>query len=341
MGPATTPAHVTEAYRVGVRTRGTWLYIDMKIPNVAAALIVLLALTACEGEKAAAPPGDSGRSDRPTASASPAPADLTTCPKSGIALWIGETSAAMGLRSMNVELYNCGGRNRVLKGYPQIKLLDVDRRPIKASAKPGSSSVATVDSYDRPPRRVTLKPGEVASAGVLWRNLVTGDAAEAVTAEFMEIAPLPGEPTDQLPGVGIDLGTTRKVGIGPWQKVRQAKDNKAGDNGPRPADLPAWLRRVQLGPAERLVGELAFRRLYPELDRLRTQGGFTADSVRKALLGLGFSADTTKATAAQAMQAVAFEVYPGQGACVHGTLQSTRLTAKVEGARVQGGCADT
>lgn len=236
----------------------------------------------------------------------------------------------MGLRSMSVELYNCGDRDRVLKGYPQVQLLDVDRKPIKVAVGNGSSSVATVDSYNRPPRKVTLKPGEVASAGILWRNLVTDDPQHAVTAEFLDIAPLPGEPTDRLPGVGIDLGTTRKLGVSPWEKVR--KTTAAIDNGPR--------RHLDLGPAQRLVAEMALRKIYPALERLRTQGGFTADSVRAALLGLGYSADTTKTNSIGAMQAVAFQVYPGGGACVSGTLQPNRLTAKVESGRVEGGCAN-
>ncbi|GAA2616843.1 DUF4232 domain-containing protein [Actinomadura fulvescens] len=304
------------------------MYIGVKPPRVAAVLLLPLALTACGGETAAAP------SVRPTTSATPL--DQSTCPDTGVALWVGEVSAAMGLRSMSVELYNCGERDHVLKGYPQIRLLGADREPIKVAVGHGSSSVATVDSYDRPPRRVTLKPGQVASAGILWRNLVTEDPQRAVTAEYLEIAPLPGRPADRLPGVGIDLGTTRKVGVGPWEKVRQA-----GTSGPRPGTGQVPGERVPLKPAERLVGELAARKIYPALERLRTQGGFTADSVRAALLGLGFSADTTSAQSVGSSQAVTFAAYPGRNACVSGMLQTTRLTTKVEGVRAEGGCANT
>ncbi|KAB2348035.1 DUF4232 domain-containing protein [Actinomadura rudentiformis] len=294
------------------------LYIG-HVARVTAALILPLALVACE--KTAGAPSE--RSERPTASAAPA------CPRSGVALWVRATEAAMGLRSMSVELYNCGDRDRVLKGYPQVRLLDVDRKPIKVAVGRGSSSVATVDSYNHPPRKVTLKPGEVAWAGILWRNLVTDDPQHAVTAEFLEIAPSPGEPTDRLPGVGIDLGTTRKLGVSPWEKVRNT--TAASSNGPR--------QHPNLGPAQRLLAEMAVRKIYPALERLRTQGGFTADSVRAALLGLGYSADTTKATSIGAIQAVAFEVRPGGGACVSGTLQPDRLTTKVDSGQVAGGCA--
>ncbi|GAA2911892.1 hypothetical protein GCM10010517_78450 [Streptosporangium fragile] len=319
---------------------------DMTFPRVRAAVLVILALAGCGDEHAAAPGGkptpSAGLSGRPTpGTASPErPASTTaSCPASGVVLWTREPSAAMGLRSMSVELYNCGDRNRVLKGYPGIGLLDADLHPVKAAVGHGSSSVAQVDSYDRPPATVTLRPGEVASAGILWRNLVTDHPERAVTAQVLDITPMPGAPAERLWDVGIDLGTTRKVAVGPWEKVREANGVEIGDNAPHYGDNHAWRRRLELSPADRMVGEPAAGRIRPALERLRVKGGFTAESVRAELLSPGFPAADAFAHATGATDEVAYEVYPGRGACVHGELQPKRLTVAVDGVRLEGGCA--
>ncbi|MFC5744133.1 DUF4232 domain-containing protein [Actinomadura rugatobispora] len=278
----------------------------------------------------------SGRSG-PAAAGTGRPAP---CPESGIAMWVREPDAAMGLRSMSVELYNCGAKVRVLEGYPKVKLLDAHLKSIKVKVGHGSSSVAMVESYDRPPGKVTLKPGEVATAGILWRNLVTGDPDGAVLAETLEVTPGPGHRAERVPAVGIDLGTTRKLGLSPWARARQVNGGRSS-NAPHYGAKRVWKQRLELSPADRWTGELAARRIRPALEQLRAKGGFTAASVRTTLLGLGFPGNTTTAYPLKTSPGIGFEVYPGGASCVHGSLQADRrVTAKVDGVREEGGCAN-
>ncbi|MEO5874867.1 MAG: DUF4232 domain-containing protein [Streptosporangiaceae bacterium] len=308
----------------------------MKTTRVLVVVLLVLAVAGCGDKRDAGPPG-------PTATPAPAPtagpSRLPECPESGVVVWLGEASAAMGIRVMGVELYNCGGRDQVLNGYPGVRLLGSDLVPIKVAVRHGSGSVAQVDSFDQPAHEVTLKPGEVASAGILWRNLVTDDPGKAVTADVLEITPRPSAPTELVRAAGIDLGTTRKVGISPWKKIREANGVEPGDNAPHQGDNNAWQQRLELSPDDRMAGELAAGKLYVALEPLRKQTP-TVDSVRSVLLGLGFSTTTTSTRADAASGGVAFEVYPGGRACIHGSVAPDHLTMKVAGVRMEGGCVE-
>lgn len=237
-------------------------------------------------------------------------------------------------------MYNCGYRARVLNGYPAISLSDLDLKPVKAAVGHGSSTLTKVDSDDRPPALVTLEPGEVASTAILWREPAADKPARTVTAEVLDIVPAPGMPAERIHDAGLDLGGTRRLGVSPWEKAREAGGVEVGDNAPHYGDNHAWRDRLELEPADRMVGVMAVRKIRPVLERMRAKGGFTPDSVRTALLGLGFEPLTTTAYPMRATTGVAFEVYPGRGACVYGSLQRDRMTAKVDGVRQEGGCAE-
>lgn len=312
-------------------------------PSRAVALPLLLVVLGGCGDA----PGTSPAGVLPTGPASPRADSVwppstvrDSCPESGVLMWADEPSAATGLRSMSIALYNCGDRPRTLKGYPVIKFLDADDEPIDVAVGHGSASVARVESFDRPPERFDLAPGELASAGVLWRNLATADPKRAVTVGALQVTPDPAMRAERVSGVSVDLGTTRTVGVGPWVKMREANGAEIGDNAPHYGDNHAYLQRVRLRPAGRAAGEVAARRIRPALEPLRARGGGTAATVRAALLRLGFAADTTGTRKAPAGPGVEFEVFPGHGACVYGVIEPSRITMHVAGVRIEGGCAE-
>jgi hypothetical protein len=138
------------------------------------------------------------------------PVDHPACPASGLLLRVGEVSGAMGLRALGIELVNCGTRPYAVQGYPDVRILDVDGRPLDLQVFHGGSAIAAVESVDAPPLPVTVKPGASAWATVLWRTT----ARDGVD---LQVAPLPGRPWLTVrPGGGIDLGDTGRLGVGPW-----------------------------------------------------------------------------------------------------------------------------
>lgn len=140
------------------------------------------------------------------------------CPSGGARVTAGPVNAAMGLRAMDVTLVNCGTRPYRVEGYPVLRLLDRDQQPVTGvSVSHGSGGIATVTGFDDPPEPVTLQPGQTATAGLLWRNTVTGSGG-ATTIPYLTVEAKHGVLELLLkPDGGLDLGTTGKLGVGPWR----------------------------------------------------------------------------------------------------------------------------
>ncbi|MEW2119078.1 DUF4232 domain-containing protein [Streptomyces sp. NPDC005474] len=150
--------------------------------------------------------------------ASEAPTDAGgTCPASGIRVSADEGDAAMGLRVVGLHLDNCGTRDYTVEGYPLLELLDSTRKPVTGvRILHGSAEITTGAGPDNPPRPVTLKPGESATAGLVWRN--TTEFGTSVNVPYVRVRAKTGAaPVTVTPN--LDLGTTGKLGVRPWEKA--------------------------------------------------------------------------------------------------------------------------
>ncbi|MEV7680322.1 DUF4232 domain-containing protein [Streptomyces sp. NPDC088341] len=146
-----------------------------------------------------------------------APAEPGTCPASGIRVSADEGDAAMGLRVVGLHLDNCGTRPYTVEGYPLLELLDDDREPVDGvKILDGSGEITTGAGPDEQPRPVTLRPGESATAGLVWRN--TTESGTPVNVPYVRVRAKAGaDPVTVTPG--LDLGTTGKLGVRPWKKA--------------------------------------------------------------------------------------------------------------------------
>lgn len=175
--------------------------------HLAPLLVGVALLAACGGTPPPPPPPD------PT----PSPTATATCPPSGVAIEVGEVEPAMGLRALGLRLTNCGTDPYTVNGYPAVRVLDAERKPIPVTVGNGSSPVSAPDAYDAPPKAVTLRPGESATARVLWRNTVTDSTVPAAEGSYLEIAPTAGEDAQTVAVEGgIDLGTTGRLAVNAW-----------------------------------------------------------------------------------------------------------------------------
>lgn len=139
------------------------------------------------------------------------------CPASGVALTAGQVEAASGLRALKVEMLNCGAQPYQVNGYPALRVLDADRKPLAVTVAEGTSKISRIDGFDGPPKPVTLAPGGRATAVLVWRNTVTEATVPATTGVHIEVAPAAGLPAQTLtPQGGVDLGTTGTVATSPW-----------------------------------------------------------------------------------------------------------------------------
>ncbi|HZF88452.1 DUF4232 domain-containing protein [Streptomyces sp.] len=150
-----------------------------------------------------------------------APAEPDTCPASGIRISADQGDAAMGLRVVGLHLDNCGTRAYTVEGYPLLELLGDDLEPVDGvEILDGSGEITTGAGPDEQPRPVTLQPGESATAGLVWRN--TTEFGTPVNVPHVRVRAKKGaDPVMVTPH--LDLGTTGKLGVGPWEKAgRQA-----------------------------------------------------------------------------------------------------------------------
>lgn len=169
-----------------------------------------------------------------------APSTNGPCPASGVRVYADDGDAAMGLRVVSLHLENCGPRPYALHGYPDVRLLDEDHEPVDGvRILQDGSSVASGTGADGPALPLVLGPGEGARAGLVWRNTVR--AGTPVDAPYARVRARPG--TDWVTVVPeLDLGTTGRLGVGPWKKKEEARDSAT------PADPPAGARPSFSGP---------------------------------------------------------------------------------------------
>ncbi|WP_316778419.1 DUF4232 domain-containing protein [Streptomyces sasae] len=147
-----------------------------------------------------------------------APDKTGACPSSGVRLWADDGDAAMGLRVVGLHLQNCGERDYSLDGYPQLSLLDEDHRPVDGiRVLHGGAAVAMGTGYDEPPAPLTLKPGETALSGLIWRN-TTLAGSTAVNVPYVRVLAKPGADLVMVTPE-LDLGTTGRLGVGAWKRA--------------------------------------------------------------------------------------------------------------------------
>lgn len=137
------------------------------------------------------------------------------CPASGVHLYVDQGDAAMGLRVVGLHLVNCGTQPYRLDGYPELQLLDEAHESVDGvRILQGTEQISTAAGGDGSPQRVVLQPGEAARTTLAWRN--TTEAGDPVNVPYVRVRAKSGsDPVMVIPE--LDLGTTGKLGVGPWK----------------------------------------------------------------------------------------------------------------------------
>ncbi|MBB1259970.1 DUF4232 domain-containing protein [Streptomyces alkaliterrae] len=199
----------------------------MTVPRwgpAALALALTLALGACgsaDGNQNVAPEPTATPSPEPTAAES-APTDSAPpgCQPDGREYRLSPTDAAMGLRALSVTLTNCGPSAFTVNGYPAARVLDADGEPLDVTVGQGPGPVTALP--DPGPRRLTLRPGESATATVVWRNTYNDLSRPPLTGTWLEVAQHPGAPAVKLrPDGPVDLGSSGRLGTTAWSPAER------------------------------------------------------------------------------------------------------------------------
>ncbi|WP_235483330.1 DUF4232 domain-containing protein [Streptomyces roseoverticillatus] len=166
-----------------------------------------------------------------------APSTGGACPSSGVRVYADEEGdAAMGLRALALHLENCGTQPYRLNGYPQLQVLDEGHQVVSGVETVRGSDVAQSTGADGSPQPMALKQGERAYAVLVWRNTTGG--GDAVNAPYARVRAQSGAaPVMVIPE--LDLGTTGKLGVGPWKKDDTRAPGAGGTSGTRVPDRPS------------------------------------------------------------------------------------------------------
>ncbi|MFF7714349.1 DUF4232 domain-containing protein [Streptomyces sp. NPDC007988] len=163
------------------------------------------------------PPGSRPSSGKQGAPGQPQPA-AANCPAAGVRVSTGMVTATMGLRAMPVTLTNCGTGERRLNGYPDVRVRDVQRRPMDVTVLKGAGPITQLD--DPGPHPVALRPGESARSVFVWRYSAVDTSTLRGSGVYVEIGPSAGAGRQTVePEGGLDIGETGLLGTTAWQKV--------------------------------------------------------------------------------------------------------------------------
>ncbi|MFI9584003.1 DUF4232 domain-containing protein [Streptomyces sp. NPDC052236] len=212
--PETEPFTYTITFDVLPGSGGVMANMDEIVPSVGAGQTVKRTLSMDSMR-----PHDTGRmriSQVRRVPSDEVPVNSGPCPSSGVRVTADDGDAAMGLRVVGLHLVNCGTRGYNLNGYPLIGLLDEERESVSGiEILNGGGGISTGTGTEEAPQPLTLEPGEAASATLVWRN--TTGAGTAVNAPYVRVRAKSGaQPVIVTPE--LDLGTTGKLGVGPWKK---------------------------------------------------------------------------------------------------------------------------
>jgi hypothetical protein len=139
-----------------------------------------------------------------------------TCPPEGVAIRANNGDYAMGLRTMTIELVNCGQQPYAMKGYPVIQVLGADESPLSVEVISGPSDITILPAVDAPPADVTLQPGESADAVLVWRRSMLDSAGGGT---YLHVAPHGGQPAQTVTVPHrMDVGNDGRLGVGPWTR---------------------------------------------------------------------------------------------------------------------------
>ncbi|MFD4785887.1 DUF4232 domain-containing protein [Streptomyces sp. NPDC058459] len=146
------------------------------------------------------------------------PAPGGPCPASGVRVYADEGDAAMGLRVVGLHLENCGKKPYAVDGRPELEIIDAGHERVDGVRILPSAEVAQLGGPPDVARPLTLRPGERALSGIVWRNTVQA-VDGAVNAPYLRVRARAGAaPVTLTPE--LDLGTTGRLGVQAWRKQK-------------------------------------------------------------------------------------------------------------------------
>ncbi|NEC19522.1 DUF4232 domain-containing protein, partial [Streptomyces parvus] len=156
-------------------------------------------------------PGADAPSQGAPAQTGPASAPPGTCPRSGVVVDMGPVETAMMHWAVVLTLTNCGRKPYVVDGYPWVRALGEDGRPLPVKVNEDGSYFGS----DPGPKKLLLDPGLTVKSILAWVS--TPEGGDLIEGDALAISAAPGLPVRIFPLEGHDIRLMDELNTTAWR----------------------------------------------------------------------------------------------------------------------------
>ncbi|MFD7127308.1 MULTISPECIES: DUF4232 domain-containing protein [Streptomyces] len=141
----------------------------------------------------------------------PTPAPPGECPDSGAVVDMGPVETGMMHRAVVLTLTNCGNVPYAVHGYPSVRALGEDGRPLPVEVNEDGSYFGS----DQGPKKLVLDPGGTVKSILAWVS--TPEGGDLVEGDALAISAAPGLPARVFPLEGHDIRLMDELNTTAWR----------------------------------------------------------------------------------------------------------------------------
>ncbi|MFE2975377.1 DUF4232 domain-containing protein [Streptomyces sp. NPDC059258] len=156
-------------------------------------------------------PGADAPAQGAPAQTGPTSAAPGKCPASGVVVDMGPVETGMMHRAVVLTLTNCGRKPYAVDGYPWVRALGEDGRPLPVEVNEDGSYFGS----DPGPKKLLLDPGLTVKSILAWVS--TPEGGDLIEGDALAISAAPGLPTRVFPLEGHDIRLMDELNTTAWR----------------------------------------------------------------------------------------------------------------------------
>ncbi|MGV9522478.1 DUF4232 domain-containing protein [Streptomyces griseus] len=133
------------------------------------------------------------------------------CPASGVVVDMGPVETGMMHRAVVLTLTNCGHKPYAVDGYPWVRALGEDGRPLPVKVNEDGSYFGG----DPGPKKLLLDPGLTVKSILAWVS--TPEGGDLIEGDALAISAAPGLPVRVFPLEGHDIRLMDELNTTAWR----------------------------------------------------------------------------------------------------------------------------
>ncbi|MFD4026540.1 DUF4232 domain-containing protein [Streptomyces sp. NPDC058576] len=156
-------------------------------------------------------PGADAPAQGAPAQTGPTSAPPGKCPASGVVVDMGPVETGMMHRAVVLTLTNCGREPYAVDGYPWVRALGEDGRPLSVKVNEDGSYFGN----DPGPKKLQLDPGRTVKSILAWVS--TPEGGDLIEGDALAVSAAPGLPVRVFPLEGHDIRLMDELNTTAWR----------------------------------------------------------------------------------------------------------------------------